>query len=166
MDCSKLSVEADTPAPLIQEFSEKASFGSEAHIDAIHQINQNIEGEGCDWENLIFDAADVLDFDSPIGTEPLKRANEELVGPSLRFCTSLANDFLETQPVGAVGSSEIHETENLSTQPGLASDLQESVENQGIFACISLENCMAGEPSEKTDDEVRTCSPFRHLLVG
>lgn len=132
----------------------------------IHQIDQNIEGEGCDWENLIFDATDVLDFDSPIGTEPLKGANEESVGPDMIFCTSLANDFPETQPVGAVGSSEIHETENLSTQPGLAGDLQESVENQGIFACISLENCMAGEPSEKTDDQVRTCSPFRHLLVG
>ncbi|KAM7485507.1 hypothetical protein LguiA_001516 [Lonicera macranthoides] len=125
--------------PCVQEVIDRGSFGSEVCVDGIGQIDQNQEAAECDWETLI-SAADLLTFDSPTDTETLKDP-----------CT---DDFPKTQPVGAVGLSERNESENPSTQPGEAGDLRKVVENQSNFVCTSLENCVAGESSEKVDDEM------------
>lgn len=133
--------------PCVQEVLDKGLFGSEVRVDGIGQIDQNQEAAECDWETLI-SAADLLTFDSPTDTETLKDP-----------CT---DDFPKTQAVGAVGLSEQNESENPSTQPGEAGDLRKVVENQSKFVFTSLENCVAGESSEKVDDEVKICSPFSY----
>jgi hypothetical protein len=126
---------------------------SEKLAVAIRTINENVGAEECAWENLLY--GDVLSnlgvVESPNLAGPLIGRDDETVGPSMSYCTSV----VETQPLGAVNSNEICEIENLSTQPGESGDLRAAVDNQDqdIFACISLEG-IAADPTKEMDDEL------------
>ncbi|CAK9154415.1 unnamed protein product [Ilex paraguariensis] len=162
INCVSDLVDASTLLiPFVQDFSEKGIFGCEGHTEGISQIDQTSEAAGCHWECLISDAADLLVFESPNGTEDFKGPSQKSLDSGTRFCTSLINDLQTTQAVGAVGSDELHRAENLYIQLGEGGDEKEIAETQDMFVNTSLSNCVAGGSSENIDDE-----PVSNLYRG
>lgn len=157
---------ADLSAPLVpyvQKTSEEGSSNDEAHLQIICQTLQRKEGTGCDWESLISDAADLLIFDSPNGTEAFKGLMQNSLDPATRFCTSLApqlsqndvNDEQNVQVLDIVGSGGQLETEDPSSQYGEASQLERTEQMED-----HLNNCMVSSQSEKEDNKVETPMQF------
>ncbi|ONI26346.1 hypothetical protein PRUPE_1G019100 [Prunus persica] len=157
---------ADLSAPLVpyvQKTSEEGSSSDEAHLQIICQTVQRKEGTGCDWESLICDAADLLIFDSPNGTEAFKGLMQNSLDPVTRFCTSLApqltqndvNDEQNVQVLDMVGSGGQLETEDPASQYGEASKLERTEQMEG-----HLNNCMVSSQSEKEDNKVETPLQF------
>ncbi|PQP91896.1 protein tesmin/TSO1-like CXC 2 isoform X2 [Prunus yedoensis var. nudiflora] len=143
--------------------SEEGSSNDEAHLQIICQTVQRKEVTGCDWESLISDAADLLIFDSPNGTEAFKGLMQNSLDPVTRFCTSLApqltqndvNDEQNMQVLDIVGSGGQLETEDPSSQYGEASQLERTEQMED-----HLNNCMVSSQSEKEDNKVETPMQF------
>ncbi|XP_021828183.1 CRC domain-containing protein TSO1 isoform X2 [Prunus avium] len=157
---------ADLSAPLVpyvQKTSEEGSSNDEGHLQIICQTVQRKEVTGCDWESLISDAADLLIFDSPNGTEAFKGLMQNSLDPVTRFCTSLApqltqndvNDEQNVQVLDIVGSGGQLETEDPSSQYGEASQLERTEQMEG-----HLNHCMVSSQSEKEDNKVETPMQF------
>lgn len=168
-DCaSELADPSTSIVPYVQEASEKSSDGeAHAHLQGMCQIGQKKEGTVCDWESLISDAADLLIFHSPSGTDTFKGLIENSLEPVTRFCTSLVaqspendiNDVNEMQIVDTV-SFEQYRTEDPSSQPLEAHQLKEMENQQNIFANTNSNKGVAICPSEIKDNEVEACMAF------
>ncbi|KAL6292047.1 hypothetical protein ACE6H2_000189 [Prunus campanulata] len=149
--------------PYVQKTSEEGSSNDEAHLQIICQTLQRKEGTGCDWESLISDAADLLIFDSPNGTEAFKGLMQNSLDSVTRFCTSLApqltqndvNDEQNVQVLDIVGSGGQLETEDPSSQYGEVSQLERTEQMED-----HLNNCMVSSQSEKEDNKVETPMQF------
>ncbi|BFG13929.1 hypothetical protein CerSpe_002020 [Prunus speciosa] len=149
--------------PYVQKTSEEGSSNDEAHLQIICQTVQRKEGTGCDWESLISDAADLLIFDSPNGTEAFKGLMQNSLDSVTRFCTSLApqltqndvNDEQNVQVLDIVGSGGQLETEDPSSQYGEVSQLERTEQMED-----HLNNCMVSSQSEKEDNKVETPMQF------
>ncbi|KAI5649212.1 hypothetical protein M9H77_35217 [Catharanthus roseus] len=142
--------------PFGQAVSEKGLFGNGVCTEGISQTSQIGDPAGCEWENLITDAADLLIFDSPddVGT-----ANK-LLDPATGLYSETTNDMPKLLGPGEQGDG--NETDNPSTQPGEGSYLKEFSEIQDMLASSSLDNnCKDGALSEKTESE-----PVSHLYRG
>ncbi|XP_019053203.1 PREDICTED: protein tesmin/TSO1-like CXC 2 isoform X2 [Nelumbo nucifera] len=164
---------AGTPVSLVQivqEFSEeRCSFETEANLQEICQADQNKEeGPGCDWENLISDATDLLIFDSSTDTEVPKGHDQKLVDPVTNSLTSLVskfpqdttNDLHKSESVGLVGSYEQNEMEDPSTQPGEVVEQKETEQTLHILSTTILNKQANGDSSEKMDDKAGSIIPF------
>ncbi|KAL3507861.1 hypothetical protein ACH5RR_033243 [Cinchona calisaya] len=151
-DSSKGLSELDTNAGLLVPFSQAVSgkglFANEANMEGLCQTNQSIDATGCDWESLISDAADLLNFDSPKDVNSFKKSLQ----PATGFYANNTNNMQTFDCIEQQG--EENDIENPSTQPGEGSCLTVFAEKEGTIASSSLNNeCMESGISEKMDAE-------------
>lgn len=154
-----------TYVPLGQGMSGKGLLRCEVNMEGTNESDPNKETSGCDWENLICDATDLLIFDSPGDPEAFTKA----AGPNLRHFGFASNEIQNVQVFGQVstseGGGEGSETEKPSTQPGDETQVNEYAENQNMKPDSSLTNDGMGVgQSERTDNEVRNCILHTSLL--
>ncbi|KAK6929922.1 CRC domain [Dillenia turbinata] len=146
---------AGTSSPSFPRVSEKASFGIQLHEKDTCQIEHRREGAGSDWESLIDDAADLLSFDSPHGSEsfkPFKKSTDPGISPcTLLISQFLQNDSSDLQNMQVVGAD--HTKEDPSTQPEEAGFSKETNQLQDDIAKTSL-NSIAPDSEEKKGNEL------------
>ncbi|XP_015888163.1 protein tesmin/TSO1-like CXC 3 [Ziziphus jujuba] len=169
-DCASELIDPSTAlVPYVQEASERCSSGGEAHANfqGACQIGLKKEGNVCDWESLISDAADLLIFNSPGCTEPFKGLIENSLEPATRFCTSVVaqfpeNDMIDGNRMHVVDpvSVEHHNTEDLSTQPREACQMTEMEMPQDRLANTNSNKGVVRNPTEIKDNEVEACMAF------
>ncbi|KAL3505969.1 hypothetical protein ACH5RR_031351 [Cinchona calisaya] len=148
---SRSEFDADTGplVPFSQAGSGKGLFANEASMEGMCQSNHR-DAVGCDWESLISDATDLLNFDSPKDADAFKKS----LCPATGFYTNNAIDMQNMQLLGCIEQGEGNDTENPSTQPGEGNCLTKFVETQDMVASSSLNNdCMEGSLSQKMDSE-------------
>ncbi|KAI7748532.1 hypothetical protein M8C21_024100 [Ambrosia artemisiifolia] len=97
LESRKLSYEAvklmGPPAPsipFINSGPENGSMRLEAEIGGINQLHHGKEVSACDWDSLISDASELLNFDSPSDTVAYKGSGQSALDPP-SFNTSLMN---------------------------------------------------------------------------
>lgn len=144
-----------TYVPLVQGMSGKGLLRCEVNTEGKNELDPNKEAPGCDWENLICDATDLLIFDSPGDPEAFTKA----AGPNLRHFGFASNEMQNMQVFGQASTSECggdgSETEKPSTQPGDETQVNEYAENQNMKPDSSLTNDGMGVgQSERTDNEM------------
>lgn len=144
-----------TYIPLVQDMSGKGLLRREVNMEGTNEIDTNKEASGCDWENLICDATDLLIFDSPGDPEAFTKAT----GPNFRPFGFVSNqmqnmqDFSQVSTSGCSGNG--NETEKPSTQPEDETQVKEYAETQNMKLDSSLTNDGTGVgQSEKTDNEM------------
>ncbi|PSS33848.1 Protein tesmin/TSO1-like [Actinidia chinensis var. chinensis] len=154
---SELAGTSKSVVPYVHEVSETIFVESGMHLEGIRNMEQNRKGVGCDWDSLIFDATDLLTFESPNNADAFKGTFQH---PGMRICTSLASsefthyeisdlqNTLSVHPVGAEG----HESEN---PPRVEEEghLMEIKATRDVFDGTSLNKCVDGEPSNQIDNE-------------
>ncbi|CAN4091280.1 unnamed protein product [Withania somnifera] len=144
-----------TYIPLVQDISGIGLLRREVNMEGTNEIDPNKEAPGCDWENLICDATDLLIFDSPGDPEAFTKAT----GPNFRPFGFVSNQVQNMQDFSQVSTSgcsgDGNETEKPSTQPGDETQVKEYVETQNMKSDSSLTNGGTGVgPGEKTDNEM------------
>ncbi|KAM3356360.1 protein tesmin/TSO1-like CXC 3 isoform X1 [Capsicum galapagoense] len=144
-----------TYIPLVQDMSGKGLVRCEVNMEGTNEIDPNKEASGCDWENLICDATDLLIFDSPGDPEAFTKAT----GPHFRPFGFVSKEMQNMQGSSQVSTSECggdgSETENPSTQPADETQVKEYAETQNVKPDSSLTNDgMGAGQSEKTDNEM------------
>ncbi|MCD9638636.1 hypothetical protein HAX54_022726 [Datura stramonium] len=144
-----------TYIPLVQDMSGKSLLRCEVNMEGTNEVDPNKEPSGCDWENMICDATDLLIFDSPGDPEAFTRAT----GPNFRPFGFVSNGMQKMQDLSQVSTSECggdgSETEKPSTQPGDETQVKEYAETQNMKPDSSLMNDgMVVGQSEKTDNEM------------
>ncbi|PHT38638.1 hypothetical protein CQW23_22211 [Capsicum baccatum] len=144
-----------TYIPLVQDMSGKGLVRCEMNMEGTNEIDPNKEASGCDWENLICDATDLLIFDSPGDPEAFTKAT----GPHFRPFGFVSKEMQNMQGSSQVSTSECggdgSETENPSTQPADEPQVKEYAETQNVKPDSSLTNDgMGAGQSEKTDNEM------------
>ncbi|KAJ4969585.1 hypothetical protein NE237_016286 [Protea cynaroides] len=156
-----------TPASLVhfvQEVSEERqhSFESKLEIQGICQVDESKdEGTGCDWENLISDATDLLIFDSSINTGAPKEPSLELVHHETGSFASLGSklpqgstdDLQKTQPMGLADSCEEHEMEDPESKPEPVREQKEMDKALLLSSSSFSSDQMNGGPSEGMDEK-------------
>ncbi|POO02113.1 Lin-54-like protein [Trema orientale] len=153
--------------PHVPDVPEMNSSDNEAQFQELCLSEQRKQGTVCDWESLISDAADILIFNSPNGTEAFKGLIQNSLEPVTRFCTSFAAEFShneinnehQMQIVDPV-SSEQHNGEEPFSQTGDASSLEDVEQTQDRFADTNSNRGMASNQSEIKDNEDKTCVAF------
>ena len=132
-------------------------------------MEQNRKGVGCDWDSLIFDATDLLTFESPNNADAFKGTFQH---PGMRLSTSLASseftqyeisDLQNTLSIHPVGVED-HESEN-PPQVEEEGHLTEIKATRDVLDGTSLNKCVDGEPSNQIDNEVNYCTLFSILLT-
>lgn len=155
--CTSLSI-----VPFVQEASEKClSYGGmEVEVTGMFQTEQKRETIGCHWESMISDAADVLIFNSPDGTEAFRGVIQQSLDPAgTRFCSSLISQFPQNdinEMSQTIVDSDEHRDPSLQT--GEAGDLTEIEHAHGYFENPSVTSCMSGSLSDNV--ETGMCTPF------
>ncbi|XP_043693254.1 protein tesmin/TSO1-like CXC 3 [Telopea speciosissima] len=156
-----------TPASLVhfgQEVSEERqhSFESKVEIQGICQVYENKdEGAGCDWENLISNASDLLIFDASVDAGAPKEQSLELVHHEIGSFASLGSkllhgstdDLQKTQPMGLAGSWEEHEMEDTESRSEAVREQKEMDKTLHVSSSsFSIEQMNSG-PSEGIDEK-------------
>lgn len=143
--------------PHVQEVPEIGPSDNEAQFQELCLSEQKKQGMVCDWESLMSDAADILIFNSPNGTEAFKGLIQNSLEPVTRFCTSFSAEFSQNeinnehqmQIVDPLSSEQHNEEEPLS-QTGDGSHLEDFEQSRG----------MANNQSERKGNEAETCVAF------
>ncbi|OVA05412.1 CRC domain [Macleaya cordata] len=163
--------EVDVPsaslAQFVQDISVKShhSFETEVELVGLCQLDQTKEEKGCDWENLISEASNLLLFDSFTDVEAPKGQNQNAVDSETRSFTSLPlnlpqdkiDDSPTTKPIDLIGSCEHHEVQELSNQPTKAAEQKESNHtHSSTFHGEQGDN----DPKEEMDEKARNSTPF------
>ncbi|XAR49072.1 hypothetical protein NMG60_11032118 [Bertholletia excelsa] len=144
----------------VQDLSETGSLGSDVHLEKLASIERGKDGEGCDWDSLFSDAADLLIFDTPKDQEAFKGLFQKSLDPGTRLCTSLISEFTRV---------EINESQNKLVAGPLGVELckpeihpsqveedhhPEEINTSGdVLANTSLDKHVSVVPSEQIDDE-------------
>ncbi|KAK4355572.1 hypothetical protein RND71_024543 [Anisodus tanguticus] len=144
-----------TYVPLVQDIFGKGLLRREVNMDGTNEIDPTKEPSGCEWENMICDATDILIFDSPGDPEAFTKAT----GPNFRSFGFVSNEMQNMQDFSQVSTSEGggdgSESEKPSTQPGDETQVKEYSETQNMKPDSSLTNDGMGVgQSEKTDNEM------------
>lgn len=149
---SEFDANAGPLIPNSQVVSGKRLLANESSMDGLCPTNQSRDAAGCDWESLISDAADLLNFDAQKDVDTLKKSLQ----PSIGFYTINIKNIQNMQTFDCIDQQgEGYDTENPSTQPGDGNCLTEFAETDEMIASSSLNNeCMEGSLSQKTDTEV------------
>lgn len=138
--------------PYSEALSGKVLFVNEASMEKMCQVTQSGEAAECDWESLISDAADLLNFDSPKDAITYRKS----LTPAAGFYTSITNCVQTVQQFGCIEQGEGNDIENPSTQPLDGGCLTEFAESRDMNASSSQDNdCLEGTHSQKMDSEVR-----------
>ncbi|XP_076903063.1 protein tesmin/TSO1-like CXC 2 [Bidens hawaiensis] len=148
LDSRKLNYEAVSPVTMNALKLAGSSASSVSFINGPENGSMRIETEmggkevsACDWESLISDASELLNFDSPSDTVAYKAPGQsELDAPS--FNTSL----MTTEPQASNGDNINNSSENNEGLKG-------AVENHVTSDSTSLNNFEVGELVEDTDNE-------------
>ncbi|KAI3774436.1 hypothetical protein L1987_48991 [Smallanthus sonchifolius] len=153
LESRKLNYEAVSPVTLntLKLVGPSASSGPfnndgpenrvETEIEGINQLHHGKEVSACDWDSLISDASELLNFDSPSDTVAYKGSGKSTLDPT-SFNTSLMNADAQAEANGDNDNS----SEN---NEGLKGAAEHSVK----IASTSLNNFEVGEPVEDTDNE-------------
>lgn len=141
------------PAP---EVSEIGFLGNGVHLEEISMIENNTEGAGPDWENLISGATGLLIFDSPDEGEAFKGHFRKPLDSGTRLRTSLMSEFTHDESTQSLDQVRLEhrESENPCSQAGEEGRLNEMEATVDILAS-SCPHSHEPEPSEKIDNEVR-----------
>lgn len=128
MNRLKLDDPSASAVPFINNGSANCPLRMETGIEGIDPLHHNKEVSGCDWDSLISDASELLNFDSPSDTVPYKGPGQNTL------------DLTNAKPEASDDNpSEKHE------------GLKNAAENH---ASTSLNNFEAVETAEDTDNEV------------
>ncbi|XP_076958131.1 protein tesmin/TSO1-like CXC 2 isoform X2 [Bidens hawaiensis] len=149
LDSRKLNYEAVSPVTMNTLKMAGSSASSVPFINGSENRSMRIETEiggkevsACDWESLISDASELLNFDSPSDNVAYKAPGQSGLDPP-SFNTSLMN----TEPQANNGdNNNNHSSENNEVLKG-------AVENNVTSDSTSLNNFEVGEPVEDTDNE-------------
>lgn len=123
MNTLKMMHSSSSDVPFVDNANGQLRIDTE--MEGMGQLHQDKEATGCDWDSLISDASELLNFDSPRDTVPYKGPGQN----TLDLKTFEAGD----------NPSEKHEGLNEHHQT----------------VATSLNNFETGEPVEDTDNEVR-----------
>ncbi|KAK9160906.1 hypothetical protein Syun_007247 [Stephania yunnanensis] len=149
------------------------SFESCTGLPTTCQVEQTKEEIGCDWENLISDAADLLAFDSPDNIVVQKPRDQNLVTLQTSF-TSLVSEFApdsvesiqKAQLLTQVASQEQCEMEELAGQNGQVAEKNET-DHTPQFLSGDIQNQQGGGlASEKMNDKAGHSIQFGCKLRG
>ncbi|KAD6795504.1 hypothetical protein E3N88_06400 [Mikania micrantha] len=132
MNTLKLVGSSALSGPFIN--SENGPLEIETEIEGINQLHHG--KEACDWDSLISDASELLNFDSPSDTVAYKGSGQNTLDPT-SFNTSLMKQTNDDND----DALEINE------------GLKGGTENHVKIASTSLNNFEAGEAVEDTDNE-------------
>ncbi|KAI7756152.1 hypothetical protein M8C21_023999, partial [Ambrosia artemisiifolia] len=124
-------------APFIDNGSENGSFRIETEAEGINELPHSKEVSTCDWDSLIADGSELLNFNSPSDTLAYTGP-----GQGTLYLTSLDISLMNEKPQASVD----HLSENDEGLKGTA-------ENHAVIASTSLNNLEAGEPMEDMDTE-------------
>lgn len=145
----ELPREPASDVAFVQQVSKRDS------VEGVSQIEANIEGPDCDWDNLIIDSSDMLFFSSPTVTGAFKGLMNKPLDLSTRFSKFMTllpqyttNNGHKMHIANPVASGSEHEIEDNLSEPISATDTGQTQEN---LANVAL---MASNPSEEIDDEV------------
>ncbi|KAK4478113.1 hypothetical protein RD792_017391, partial [Penstemon davidsonii] len=117
-DCLKAKHMADYESsslalvPFVEDASRRSLY---VNPHRVSQIDRNKEGSSCDWESLISDAPDMLNYESPNVSESYK----ELVDYGTSFNTGMKNDMQSTQPREGSCMMENAVTDDIIDDPSL-----------------------------------------------
>ncbi|KAK1417704.1 hypothetical protein QVD17_26838 [Tagetes erecta] len=114
-------------------------INNRSEIDGINQLHHGKEVSAVDWDSLISDASELLNFDSPSDTVAYKGPGQSTLDPT-SFNTSLMNVKAQAN------SDNDNPSENNE-------GLKDTVENHLMVADTSLNDFEVGEPVEDTDNE-------------
>lgn len=107
MNTLKMAGPSASSAPFINNVS--ASLRIEGEIEGIDALHHGKEATGCDWDSLISDASELLNFNSPSEMVPYKGS-----GQSTLDCTDYKVDGTDNNPSekndGMNGAPENHQT--------------------------------------------------------
>lgn len=162
---------ASTPASLIQGISEERcqSFETKIALQGICQVDQIKDGgTGCDWENLISDAADLLISDSSIAAGASTEQDQKLVDHETCSFTSFVSnipqdntdDLQKTQPVGLVDSCEQQEMEDPATQLTEVGKQKDMDQTPLIPSSTFLNKQVVSDPIDEMDSKAGKCISF------
>ncbi|XP_024978880.1 protein tesmin/TSO1-like CXC 2 isoform X2 [Cynara cardunculus var. scolymus] len=138
MNRLKLDDPSASAVPFINNGPANCPLRIGTEIEGIDPLHHSKEVSGCDWDSLISDASELLNFDSPSDTVPYKGPGQNTLDPTT-FPTSLTI----AKPEASDGNpSEKHE------------DMKNAAENYATLATTSINNFEAGETAEDADNEV------------
>ncbi|KAK9070947.1 hypothetical protein SSX86_009515 [Deinandra increscens subsp. villosa] len=144
LESRKLNYEAVSPATMntLKLAGPSASSGqltTATEIEGMNQLHNDKEVSACDWDSLISDASELLNFDSPSDNVAFKGPGQSTLDPT-SFNTSLMNAKQQA-------NDENHNpSENNEALKGAA-------ENHVKIASTSVNNFEVGETVEDTDNE-------------
>ncbi|KAK9139974.1 hypothetical protein Scep_009655 [Stephania cephalantha] len=149
------------------------SFESRTGLPTTCQVEQTKEEIGCDWENLISDAADLLAFDSPDNIVVQKPRDQNLVTFQTSF-TSLVSEFApdsveniqKAQLLTQVASQEQREMEELAGQNGQVAEKNETDHTPQLLSGDMQNQQGGGLASEKMNDKAGHSIQFGCKLRG
>ncbi|KAL3812581.1 hypothetical protein ACJIZ3_013849 [Penstemon smallii] len=98
--------------PFVEDASRRSLY---MNPHGVSQIDRSKEGSSCDWESLISDAPDMLNYESPNVSESYKK----LVDYGTSFNTCMKNDMQNTQPREGSGMMENAVTDDIIDDPSL-----------------------------------------------
>ncbi|KAJ0644903.1 putative CRC domain-containing protein TSO1 [Helianthus annuus] len=122
--------------PFISNGPENGSFRNEPEVEGINELPHSKEVSTCDWDSLISDGSELLNFNSPTDTVPYKAPDQNTLHPT-SFNTLLTNAKPQANP--------------LENDEGLKG----AAENYVVVTSTSLNKFEVGVPVEDTDNEVR-----------
>ncbi|KAG9129731.1 hypothetical protein Leryth_015431 [Lithospermum erythrorhizon] len=130
---TKLESETDGSSralvPYVEEGYDSMFNETEMGMERSSRIDQTKEGTGCEWDSLISDTADLLNFDSPNDAETLKNVVDDVTSNDMENSHVL---------VGLSGKLiECNDPENQFAQPGDGNEVNESTANQNIGGVCS-----------------------------
>ncbi|KAK9292144.1 hypothetical protein L1049_020103 [Liquidambar formosana] len=155
-----------SPIQFVQDVSEERhhSFESEIELRGICRIEQNKETAGCDWENLISNATDLLISDSSINNEHYEGQDYETVDAGvISFISAVlqlpqddANDLKKTESDDPVGSCKLDKMEEPVTQPGVG-ELKVTDQASAILPSTLLDKLVVSDLGVEVDDKGEKC---------
>lgn len=140
----------------VHEAPEKDTAKCEVHLQGLHQNEPKIEAQGCNWESLIPDDADLLIFNSPNETEAFKDLMQKSMDPTMQLSNFMSqlpqttiNNGRKMHIVNQVASVSVREIEDHPSKPEAATDTDQMQDNLSHVAV------MDSNLSEKMDTGVR-----------
>lgn len=131
----------------VQEECDGVFHKTERVMEESSQIEENKEGSGCEWHNLMSDTADLLNFDSPTEAEALNK----LIEPESRLYPLTSND-MEIGPSGQHGEGNY--SQNQLIQSGDGNELNDSTANPNMNGISSqTNNAVDGGPVKSLVNE-------------
>ncbi|KAJ0442920.1 putative transcription factor Tesmin family [Helianthus annuus] len=127
--------------PFISNGPENGSFRNEPEVEGINELPHSKEVSTCDWDSLISDGSELLNFNSPTDTVPYKAPDQNTLHPT-SFNTLLTNAKPQANP--------------LENDEGLKG----AAENYVVVTSTSLNKFEVGVPVEDTDNEGGSLNKF------